>query len=484
MKKGKHISNKYLKKLLFLLVVLVFFSFLFSCTGNNVSENSELIPEHYLYVNLKSDSNLIFNKYDMNIYLDDKEIGTIANGEEFQKLLVVKEGQHILSVKKKGDEKVFESQYIDVYENTTLNGNLKHKKTKIEIKDMETVSGISGDVSLAENLNEKILSEVSSETTEDGDESERSEYYFYMDIKSYANIFNRYDMEIYLDNSKMETISDGESYQKLIKIEEGSHVISVKKVGDLSVFAEKTIDIYEDSTFQCCIKHKEDKIELKDSSMISEVPQDLLRYEKFKNPSSEIVENEEMTEKQFSKIQEINIKGNKASLKVRRDGGTSFVLSAKSDDSNSSRIDVDDIIIDCEKDVCSFVIRKLETQAEEGLSYFDVSVMAQSDCNLGSYETNIYSAYDLSNGEAVSLATITITVFDVQKITSYKLPAVEKNNSPNEEYDPDSDIIVYITPHGEKYHYLETCPNSDKVTRTTLEFAKKRGLGPCAKCAE
>ena len=331
-----------------------------------------------------------------------------------------------------------------------------------------------------------LLSGCESTNNEKGDvENIILEHYLYLDIKSDSNFINRYDMEIYLDNTKIETISDGEVYQKLIKVEEGTHVINVNKVGDSSVFTEKTIDIYEDSTFKCRIKHKKNKIELKDSSMISEVPQDILRYETFKNPSSDIAENEETDGKQFSKIQEISIKGNKPSVKVRRDSGTSLVLSVKSDDS----LDVDDLIIECEEDACSFVIRKSETQIEEGLTYFDVSVMAQSNCKVGSYEMNIYSAYDLSNGDDNSLATITIIVFDVQNNNyNYESPVSKEKNSaktsPNSEKNPDADITVYVTPFGDKYHYLESCPNSDNVSKTTLESAKKQGYAPCGKCAE
>lgn len=48
------------------------------------------------YIDVKSEGNLILNTYDMDIYLDDLQIGTVANGKEFTYLIEVLEGKHTL----------------------------------------------------------------------------------------------------------------------------------------------------------------------------------------------------------------------------------------------------------------------------------------------------------------------------------------------------------------------------------------------------
>ena len=40
---------------------------------------------------------------------------------------------------------------------------------------------------------------------------------------------------------------------------------------------------------------------------------------------------------------------------------------------------------------------------------------------------------------------------------------------------------VYITPYGERYHYIATCGGKNSF-QTTLDKAKSAGLTPCKKC--
>lgn len=76
--------------------------------------------------------------------------------------------------------------------------------------------------------------------------------------------------------------------------------------------------------------------------------------------------------------------------------------------------------------------------------------------------------------------TKTITEKQTTKATTVKATTT-KAPTVRETEDPDSQITVYKTKSGEKYHYENPCGNG-KYSPITLSEAKARGLEPCEKC--
>ena len=148
-----------------LLVFMYVFGTFFDSDSEKKEAESEIPSEYYLYVTMQSEDNILFNTYDVEVYLDDDEVGTIANGAEFTKLILLEEGSHTLSVKKVGNDKVTANKSLEINENTSFNCNIKHKKNKIEIVDIETTNNVPLRVIRAEEQKEaELLAEEKKES--------------------------------------------------------------------------------------------------------------------------------------------------------------------------------------------------------------------------------------------------------------------------------------------------------------------------------
>lgn len=66
-----------------------------------------------------------------------------------------------------------------------------------------------------------------------------------------------------------------------------------------------------------------------------------------------------------------------------------------------------------------------------------------------------------------------------KKVTTTKKETTTKKVTTT--VDPDSQVIVYVTKSGEKYHHENPCGNGTYY-ESTLAKAKARGLTPCEKC--
>ena len=78
----------------------------------------------------------------------------------------------------------------------------------------------------------------------------------YIDVSSDANLFfDTYDMDIYLDEDSVGTVSNGENITKLVEVVEGTHVIKAVNSGNDSVNASKSIEVDSDVTFSAEIAH-------------------------------------------------------------------------------------------------------------------------------------------------------------------------------------------------------------------------------------
>lgn len=79
-----------------------------------------------LKITLKSDSNLLFNKYDLIVRMDDKELGRIKNGKSMDMDYSVTEGAHVLEVYKDGDKSVFDSYRFEIVSDASISSLITH----------------------------------------------------------------------------------------------------------------------------------------------------------------------------------------------------------------------------------------------------------------------------------------------------------------------------------------------------------------------
>lgn len=127
-------------------------------TANNSSSNSYRsnqgaasvittvteVAEHELYIDIKSEANLFLSTYDMEIILDQDELGVVSNGETFTKLIVVTEGKHDLVIYKSGDHSIKANRSITIAGPTTIRAIIAHDSSSISFENTSIIDAIDG----------------------------------------------------------------------------------------------------------------------------------------------------------------------------------------------------------------------------------------------------------------------------------------------------------------------------------------------------
>lgn len=111
--------------------------------GATIEEDKPIKQKFKLYLDLKSEYNFIFDKYDVEVYLDSTEVGIISNGDNFTKLMEVLPGTHQLHVYKSGDHSVVTTRTLTITEDTTFSATISHG-TEITFMNSMIVEGTEG----------------------------------------------------------------------------------------------------------------------------------------------------------------------------------------------------------------------------------------------------------------------------------------------------------------------------------------------------
>lgn len=117
---------------------------------NNGSKNepapdtNEKHEKYKLYLDVMFEANLFFSKYDIEIWIDDLEIGNVKNGTTFTQLLEVDEGSHAVSFFKSGDHSIKSSKNIDLKSDSTFSCKLASKSDAIDLSDYKFTNSIVG----------------------------------------------------------------------------------------------------------------------------------------------------------------------------------------------------------------------------------------------------------------------------------------------------------------------------------------------------
>ena len=151
------------------LIIVLLFS-LCGCSSSTPSERSIELPEHQIYLDISFEKNLLFAKYDVEVYVDDTEIGTVEHGNNLTLLTAVDEGAHTIIFYKASDNSVKATKEIKVIEDTTYKFLIHSNKSSIDIREYEAVSGafqtqpdsvpapaVSSEVSSNDNEDDEVL---------------------------------------------------------------------------------------------------------------------------------------------------------------------------------------------------------------------------------------------------------------------------------------------------------------------------------------
>lgn len=113
-----------------------------SGSSTNVSTS---VPENIvLFLDITNDANLVFAKYNINIYLDGTLVGTVKNGDVFTKQMDIAVGKHALKFMSASDTKIYSENEFTISKDSTLKCKLKAHEAKIEIMKGEIIDGLQG----------------------------------------------------------------------------------------------------------------------------------------------------------------------------------------------------------------------------------------------------------------------------------------------------------------------------------------------------
>ena len=125
-----------------LYVILIVLLCITGCSKNSDSKtkdankDKEPQPTYYnLDLTINFENNLIFDKYDVYIYIGDKKVGDISQGDTFKDKIDLEEGMYELYFYKADDQDVSGHSSINMNDDRVYSCSIKSHKEEIEIKD-------------------------------------------------------------------------------------------------------------------------------------------------------------------------------------------------------------------------------------------------------------------------------------------------------------------------------------------------------------
>lgn len=138
-----------------------------SLSATSTSEEVKAsVPKFTIQIELECIGNLLFSKYDVDIYVDDTEIGTLEHGATDTFEVRLEEGTHILTVTKEDDNDVDGKVEFTVSEDKLLRYRLSLSSSQVAIEDVLVVGPTSSESTSSEPSTISTTSVESNETTE------------------------------------------------------------------------------------------------------------------------------------------------------------------------------------------------------------------------------------------------------------------------------------------------------------------------------
>lgn len=112
-----------------------------SCGLNRNFMGSQDAAICLLCLDITSESNFLFDKYDIAIYLDGEQIGTVADGDTFTKAVETTAGSHVILVRDADDDSRKAAEKINLTGDMTFQCSLAHGES-ITFNDVKLDDGI------------------------------------------------------------------------------------------------------------------------------------------------------------------------------------------------------------------------------------------------------------------------------------------------------------------------------------------------------
>ena len=113
------------------------------CGAQNNNQSNDNQAESYdIYVDVDFDSNILFNTYDVNVFIDEEEIGYIEHGEYYTYETSILEGTHSIRFCKSGDSSVYGEASFEITDDSTLKCSIAAEGDSVNILSCILTSGI------------------------------------------------------------------------------------------------------------------------------------------------------------------------------------------------------------------------------------------------------------------------------------------------------------------------------------------------------
>jgi len=111
--------------------------------GDETSSKQLPKPVYSVQLDINCEENLMFSRYDIDVFVDDNKIGTFDHGTTVTYQLELEEGSHTLLLTKENERDVDGVVELDVLENTELSYKISCTRNQVEIEVAEKEESIS-----------------------------------------------------------------------------------------------------------------------------------------------------------------------------------------------------------------------------------------------------------------------------------------------------------------------------------------------------
>lgn len=136
-----------------LAIIVIFVAAAIALGTNDSKKTSKPVQDassYQVHLSVDCSENLLFSRYDLTIYIDSEEIGTLDHGAEDSWDLTLDKGQHTLRVQKKDDSSVDGRITFKVDQNEKVSCTVYTKHDQIEISHLEVKASTDiGDITEA-----------------------------------------------------------------------------------------------------------------------------------------------------------------------------------------------------------------------------------------------------------------------------------------------------------------------------------------------
>lgn len=142
-----------------------------ACQSEQSETNQEekmQVEKFAVQVEIACEENLLFSRYDVNIFIDDELLGTLEHGATDTYTVELIEGEHTLKAEKEDESDVDGTVEFEVSENTELSYQLSLSRDQIEIEKIEPEQDVP---QKEEKIDEESTKKIK-DTEENKDEAE------------------------------------------------------------------------------------------------------------------------------------------------------------------------------------------------------------------------------------------------------------------------------------------------------------------------